>query len=238
VSSKPLDIIEKALSEGRSKLLEHEALALVKSYGIPVAKYGIVFDESDVERVVKSIGFPVVAKVVSPDISHKSDVGGVILGIKDIEGAVKSYRQIISNVKKYVPNAKIVGVLYQKMASPGYIEVIVGATRDQTFGPVVMFGIGGIFVELLKDVSFRLAPLDPEDADDMIKEIKGYRLLEGYRGMPPRDVEAIKDILIKTSKIITDIDRIQDIDLNPIMLYEKGKGALTVDVRVILRKFE
>ena len=238
MSSKPLDIIEKALSEGRSKLLEHEALALVKSYGIPVAKYGIVFDESDVERVVKSIGFPVVAKVVSPDISHKSDVGGVILGIKDIEGAVKSYRQIISNVKKYVPNAKIVGVLYQKMASPGYIEVIVGATRDQTFGPVVMFGIGGIFVELLKDVSFRLAPLDPEDADDMIKEIKGYRLLEGYRGMPPRDVEAIKDILIKTSKIITDIDRIQDIDLNPIMLYEKGKGALTVDVRVILRKFE
>jgi len=236
VSSRPLDIIEKALSEGRSKLLEHEALALIESYGIPVAKYGIVYDENDIERVVKSIGFPVVAKVVSPDISHKSDVGGVILGIKDIEGAVKSYKQIMNNVRKNAPNARIVGVLYQKMANPGYIEVIVGATRDQTFGPVVMFGIGGIFVELLKDVSFRLAPLDPEDAEDMIKEIKGYRLLEGYRGMPPRDVEAIKDILIKTSRIIVDIDRIQDIDLNPIMLYERGKGALTVDVRVILRR--
>lgn len=229
-------MIEKALSEGRFKLLEHEALALVESYGIPVAKYGIVFDVNEVERVVKTIGFPAVAKVVSPDISHKSDVGGVILGIKNVEDAIRSYEQIMSNVKKYVPNARVVGVLYQRMASPGYIEVIVGATRDQTFGPVVMFGIGGIFVELLRDVSFRLAPLDSDDAEDMIKEIKGYKLLEGYRGMPPRDIEAIKDILVRTSRIIADIDKIQDIDLNPIMLYEKGKGAITVDVRVILKK--
>ena len=230
------NVIERALSEGRFKLLEHEALALIKSYGVPVAEYGVAFSEDDVEDIVKSLGLPLVAKVVSPDISHKSDVGGVILNIESVEGAVKAYRQIINNVRRHSPTARIVGVLYQKMAEPGYVEVIVGATKDPTFGPVVMFGVGGILVELLKDVSFRLAPLDPEDAEDMIKEIKGYKLLKGYRGMPERDMEAIKDILIKTSKIISEIDEIQDIDLNPIMLYERGKGAITVDARIILRK--
>ena len=232
----PKELVSKAISEGRLKLLEHEALALAEHYGIPVAKYGIALSEEDVEKVIKSVGFPAVAKVVSPDISHKSDVGGVILGIQDAESALKAYRQIMENVRRNVPSARVAGVLYQKMAEPGYVEVIVGATRDPTFGPVIMFGIGGIFVEVLKDVSFRVAPLEPEDAEEMIKEIKTYKILEGYRGMPPRDIEAVKDMLIKVSKLMLEVSEVQDIDLNPIMLYERGKGAVAVDVRVILKE--
>ena len=231
----PKGLVAKAISEGRSKLLEHEALALAEYYGIPVARYGIALSEEEVGKVIRSVGFPAVAKVVSPDISHKSDVGGVILGIKDEESAVKAFKQIMENVRRNVPNARVTGVLYQKMAEPGYIEVIVGATRDPTFGPVIMFGLGGIFVEVLKDVSFRVAPLEPEDAEEMIKEIRTYKILEGYRGMPPRDIDSVKDILMKVSKLMLEVDEVQDIDLNPIMLYEKGKGALAVDVRVILR---
>ena len=232
----PKELINKAVSEGRVKLLEHEALALAEHYGVPVARYGIASSEGEVEEVVKSVGFPAVAKVVSPDISHKSDVGGVILNIKNSEEAVKAYRQIMENVRKNVSGARVAGVLYQKMAVPGYVEVIVGATRDPTFGPVIMFGIGGIFVEILKDVSFRVAPLEPEDAEEMIREIKTYKILEGYRGMPPRDIEAVKDILIRVSKLMLEVSDVQDIDLNPIMLYEKGRGAVAVDVRVILKK--
>jgi len=232
----PKELINKAVSEGRVKLLEHEALALAEHYGVPVAKYGIALSEEDVEKVIKSVGFPAVAKVVSPDISHKSDVGGVILNIKNSEEAVKAYRQIMENVRKNVSGARVAGVLYQKMAVPGYVEVIVGATRDPTFGPVIMFGIGGIFVEILKDVSFRVAPLEPEDAEEMIREIKTYKILEGYRGMPPRDIEAVKDILMRVSKLMLEVGEVQDIDLNPIMLYEKGRGAVAVDVRVILKK--
>jgi len=236
VEVSPKELVSKAISEGRLKLLEHEALALAEHYGIPVAKYGIALSEEDVEKVIKSVGFPAVAKVVSPDISHKSDVGGVILGIQDAESALKAYRQIMENVRRNVPSARVAGVLYQKMAEPGYVEVIVGATRDPTFGPVIMFGIGGIFVEVLKDVSFRVAPLEPEDAEEMIKEIKTYKILEGYRGMPPRDIEAVKDMLIKVSKLMLEVSEVQDIDLNPIMLYERGKGAVAVDVRVILKE--
>ena len=232
----PKELINKAVSEGRVKLLEHEALALAEHYGVPVARYGIASSEGEVEEVVKSVGFPAVAKVVSPDISHKSDVGGVILNIKNSEEAVKAYRQIMENVRKNVSGARVAGVLYQKMAVPGYVEVIVGATRDPTFGPVIMFGIGGIFVEILKDVSFRVAPLEPKDAEEMIREIKTYKILEGYRGMPPRDIEAVKDILMRVSKLMLEVSEVQDIDLNPIMLYEKGRGAVAVDVRVILKK--
>ena len=141
----------------------------------------------------------------------------------------------MSNVSSKAPTARIYGILVQKMMEGG-IEVIVGSTRDPTFGPVLMFGLGGIFVEVLKDVSFRIAPLEPIDAEEMIKEVKGYRILEGYRGMPPRDIEAIKNILLRLSKFVEDFEVVQDVDLNPIMVYEKGKGAYVVDARIILRK--
>ncbi len=231
----PREIVAKALSEGRKKLLEHESMQLLEAFGIPVAPYGFARSEDEAAEIAEKIGYPVVLKVVSPDISHKSDVGGVIVGVKTSSDAREAYRRIMENVRKHAPSARIEGVLVQKMADPGYIEVIVGATRDATFGPVIMFGLGGIFVEVLKDVSFRVAPLTEEDAESMIHEIRSYRILEGYRGMPPRDIDAIKRIILKTADIMLNLENVQDIDLNPVMLYEKGRGALVVDARVILR---
>ncbi len=234
----PREIIEKALSEGRKKLLEHESMQLLEAFNIPVAPYGFARSEDEAAEIAEKIGYPVVLKVVSPDISHKSDVGGVIVGIETSSGAKEAFKRIMENVRKHAPSARVEGVLVQKMAEPGYIEVIVGATRDATFGPVIMFGLGGIFVEVLKDVSFRVAPLTDEDAESMIHEIKSYRILEGYRGMPPRDIEAIKTIILKTADIMLKLENVQDIDLNPVMLYERGKGAIVVDARVILRSRE
>ncbi|ABM81166.1 acetate--CoA ligase family protein [Hyperthermus butylicus] len=231
------DVLRKALEEGRKKLLEHEAYAVAEAYGLPVPRYGLARDPDEAARLSREIGFPVVLKIVSPDITHKSDVGGVILDIRSEDDARKAFTQIIENVKKHAPEARIAGVLIQEMV-PSDLEVIVGATRDQIFGPLLMFGLGGIFVEVLKDVSFRLAPVTPIDAEEMIKEIKAYRILEGYRGKPPRDIEALKDIIVKTSKLMLENPEIQDIDLNPIMVFEKGKGAKIADIRIILRSEE
>ena len=227
-------IISNALKENRFKLLEHEALRLCELYGIPVASYGLARSLDEALTIAKKIGFPSVAKVVSPDISHKSDVGGVILNLKDEEDIAKAYEKIMNEVPKRVPNARIYGVLIQKMASPG-IEVIVGGTRDPTFGPVVMFGLGGIFVEILKDVSFRIAPVTRYDAISMIEEIKASKILDGYRGMPPRDKDALVDIIIKLSKLMEEVEEITDVDLNPIMSFEKGKGAKVADARILIR---
>ncbi len=174
-----------------------------------------------------------VLKIVSPDIVHKSDVGGVVLNLKSDEEVREAFRKIMNNVKNAAPNAKIVGILIQEMVPDG-LEVIVGATRDPSFGPIIMFGLGGIFVEVLKDVSFRIAPLSPRDADEMVREIKSYRILEGYRGMPPRDIEAIKDIILKVSKLMLEVAEIKELDLNPVMLYAKGEGARIADARMIL----
>jgi len=228
------DILRRAVEEGRKKLLEHEAYAVAEAYGLPVPRYGLARDADEAARLSKEIGFPVVLKIVSPDITHKSDVGGVILDIRSEEDAKKAFTKIMDNVKRYAPKARIAGVLVQEMV-PSDVEVIVGATRDPIFGPLLMFGLGGIFVEVLKDVSFRLAPVTPIDAEEMIREIRAYKILEGYRGKPPRDIEALKDIIVKTSRLMLENPEIQDIDLNPIMSFEKGKGAKVADIRIILR---
>ncbi|RLG77326.1 MAG: acetyl-CoA synthetase [Thermoprotei archaeon] len=228
------EILKKALEEGRRKLLEHEAYAVAEAYRLPVPRYGLVRDPDEAARLSKEIGFPVVLKIVSPDITHKSDVGGVILDIRSEEDAKKAFNKIMENVRRYAPNARIAGVLVQEMV-PSDVEVIVGATRDPVFGPLLMFGLGGIFVEVLRDVSFRLAPVTPIDAEEMIREIKAYNVLEGYRGKPPRDIEALKDIIMKTSQLMLENPEIQDIDLNPIMAFERGKGAKVADIRIILK---
>jgi len=227
-------IILKARSEGRRKLLEHEAYEVLVEYKFPVPKFGLAKNEDEAAKIADSIGYPVVLKVVSPDIVHKSDVGGVLLNLRNADEVREGFKRIMLNVRERAPNAKVEGVLIQEMVPPE-LEVIVGSTRDPIFGPVVMFGLGGIFVEVLKDVSFRVAPLTPVDADEMIREIKAYRILEGYRGMPPRDLEAIKDILLKTSKLMLEVEEIQDIDLNPVMVFARGKGAKIADARIILK---
>ena len=179
----------------------------------------------------EEIGYPTVFKIISPNVIHKFDVGGVILNINSREDAKKAYNQIVMNVKKYNPNAKIDGILVQEMA-PFAIEVIVGATKDPQFGPTLMFGFGGTLVELLKDVSFRIAPINEEEAKEMISEVKAYPLLRGYRGQPPADLDTLEKILLSTSRLVMDHQEIKELDLNPIIVYENG--AKTVDARIIL----
>ncbi len=224
-------IISKAREEDRDFLLEPEAKRLCALYGLPVTRFEVAKSEDEAVEAARRIGFPIVLKVISPQVLHKSDVGGVILNLKDEEGVREAYRRIHENVKAKVPGAVIEGILVQEMA-PSSTEVIVGAIKDPTFGPTIMFGLGGIFVEILRDVSFRLVPIERVDAEEMIGEIKAYKILEGARGMPKADKEALIEILLKTSEMLMDIPEIKELDLNPIMVYEKG--AKIVDARVIL----
>jgi acyl-CoA synthetase (NDP forming) len=172
-----------------------------------------------------------VLKIVSPDIVHKSDAGGVMVNLKSAVEVRSAYGKILENAKKYNAEAKIVGVSVQEMA-PQSTEVIVGAIKDSQFGQTLMFGLGGIFVEILKDVTFKIAPITQEEAMDMITGVKAYPLLKGYRNTPPADIEAIVDVLLRTSKLVMDYPEIKELDLNPVMAYEKG--AKTVDARIIM----
>jgi acetyl-CoA synthetase (ADP-forming) len=226
-------VVEQARTEGRRKLLEHEALKLCELYGLPVPGYGLARSEEEAVELAERVGYPAVLKVVSPDISHKSDVGGVILGVRSAEEVRSSYRRILENVKARAPGSRVYGVLVQRMAKPD-LEVIVGGIRDPVFGPVVMFGLGGVFVEVLKDVSFRVAPLSDADVDDMVREVRGYRVLEGFRGSPPRDLDALKKVILGVSRMMVEVGEIAELDLNPVILYPRGEGALIVDARVIL----
>ncbi len=233
--SKVKEIISKALSENRSKLLEHEAYKILEEYNIPAPGYGLATTAEEAVELAEKIGYPVVLKIVSPDIVHKSDVGGVILNLNSAEEVKKAFNQIMENVKKHAPNARIAGVLVQEMV-PQDVEVIVGSTRDPIFGPVVMFGLGGVFVEVLKDVSFRVVPLTERDAEEMLTEIKAKKILEGYRHIKPRDKKAIINIILGVSKIMEENPEIAELDLNPIMVFPEGQGAKVADVRIIVKK--
>jgi acyl-CoA synthetase (NDP forming) len=226
-----LDAFSQAAKEGRKNLLETEAKAICVEYGIPVARSELASSEEEAAQLAEKIGFPVVLKIVSPDIIHKSDIGGVILNLKDPEEVRGAYGDVLSNVRKHADRVRIIGVLVQEMAPPS-TEVIVGSTKDPQFGPAIMFGLGGVFVEILKDVTFMIAPITRDEAQEMITRVKAYPLLRGYRGTPPADTEAIVDILLATSKLVTEHEEIKELDLNPIMVYEKG--AKTVDARIII----
>ncbi len=224
-------IFNKALKEDRKYLLEPEAKTICMEYEIPVTNFKVAKNETEAAQFAREIGFPVVLKIVSPDVIHKFDVGGVILNLNSETEVRTAYNEILENVKKHKPNARILGIFVQEMA-PQSTEVIVGATKDPQFGPALMFGLGGIFVEVLKDVTFRIAPISESDAREMITEVKAYPILKGYRGQPPADVEAIVKILLNTSRLVMEHQKIKELDLNPIMVYEKG--AKTVDARIIL----
>jgi len=223
-------LIEKAKKEKRP-LLETEAKELLKEYGIPVPDFKLIKSEDEITGLAKEINFPIVMKIVSPDIIHKTDAGGVKVGIKDEKEAELAYQEIISKVKKYNKEAKIEGVIVYPMVLQG-TEIIIGMMKDPHFGLVVMFGLGGIFVEILKDISFRILPIVERDAREMITEIKGYKILKGARGNPPRDIQAIEKVLMKVSKLTKENPEINEIDLNPIFVFEKG--IQVVDARMIL----
>ena len=224
-------ILNQARKEKRTQLTEIESKELLKEAGIPIVESRLAQTKTEAVSLSKKMGFPVVLKIVSPDVIHKSDSGGVKLGMSSAAQVGKAYSEILAAVKKHHPKAKIGGVSVQKMARPG-VEVIIGMTKDAQFGPVLMFGLGGILVEVLKDVSFRIVPLTKRDAHEMIKEIKGYPLLEGYRGQEPADIPFLEDLMLKVSGFVDKHPEIKELDLNPIFAY-KNK-AVAVDARVIL----
>ena len=225
-------IIGKAKKEKRS-LLETEAKELLKEYGIPVPDFKLIKSEDEIARLAKEINFPIVMKIVSPDIIHKTDARGVKVGVKDEEEARMTYQEIISKAIKYNKKASISGVIAYTMVPQG-TEIIIGMMKDPHFGPVIMFGLGGIFVEVLKDISFRILPIEEIDAREMITEIKGYEILKGARGNPPRDIRAIEEVLMKVSKLTMENPEINEIDLNPIFVFENG--IQVVDARMILSR--
>ncbi|RLE81875.1 MAG: acetyl-CoA synthetase [Thermoprotei archaeon] len=232
MSQRAIEIIERARREGRKVLLEPEAKTICSFYNVPVTVFDVAKSSEEAVEKAKRIGFPVVMKIISPDIIHKSDVGGVFVNVKNEEEVITTYNKIVENVKQAVPKARIYGILIQEMAPQG-VETIVGGIRDPQFGPTIMFGLGGIFVEILKDVSFRIAPVDKDEALEMIQEIKGYPILQGYRGYYKADIGSLVDIIMKVSNMLMDLP-ISQLDLNPVFVYEEGKGAKVIDARVVL----
>lgn len=225
---KTLSEIEK---QGRTILTEIEAKQVIKDAGISVIETRLAKSEKEALAISESLGFPVVLKIASPDITHKTDAGGVKVGLANGAEVKKTFTEIMIAAREKFPQAKIEGVAVQPMARPG-IEIIVGMHQDAQFGPVVMFGLGGIFVEVLKDVSFRLIPIAKRDAEEMIKEIKGYALLNGYRGQEPASMASLVDILLKVSSLVEKAPEIREIDLNPVFAYKDS--AVAVDARIVL----
>jgi len=225
------EIIDKAKSEGRSILTEVESKQILAEAGIPIARAQLAATREEAVAVARQIGLPVVLKIVSPDISHKSDVGGVKLNLGSQEEVAAAFDEIVAAAQRAQPGATILGVSVQKMARPG-VEVIMGMTKDPQFGPVLMFGLGGVFVEVLKDVAFRIVPLEPRDARQMIRDIQGFPVLEGFRGQEPADLAALEDMLMRLSAFVEGHPEIQELDLNPVFAYKDG--ALAVDARIVL----
>jgi len=230
---KVLEIISSAKSENRRELSEIESKHLLEAWGIPVNRTVLAKDPEEAVRMGREIHYPLVIKIASPDIIHKSDAKGVMVGIGSELELRQAFNDIIKNARAYKPNARILGVSIQEYLPPAR-EVIVGALQDPSFGATVMFGLGGIWVEVLKDISFRLAPLSAEDALEMIKEIKGYPVLAGLRGTPPADIGAIASLIQKVGQLAYEVPEISEMDINPVFVFNEGKGAIAVDARIVL----
>ena len=227
------EILNRVKQEKRQFLLAYEAEKLMQAARVPMPKSSIARNLDEVVKAAREIGYPVVLKVVSKDIIHKSDVGGVALDLANTDEVIDAYQAIIQNSRSHMPNAIIEGVEVAEMVQAG-AETIIGARRDQTFGPIVAFGLGGIYVEVMKDVSFRALPIDRKEAIAMIKQIKSYPLLLGVRGEPQKDIERVIDTILKLGTILERCESISDIEINPLMVYEQGKGVKAVDVRILL----
>lgn len=224
-------ILAQARAEGRTLLNEVEAKEALLEAGIPATQTTLASSREEAQSQADAMGYPVVLKVVSPDIAHKSDVGGVKLNLQDSQAVGEAFDAIMTSARAAEPTAQILGVSVQQMAKQG-TEVIVGMTTDPQFGPVMMFGLGGIMVEVLKDVSFRLVPLEDKDATQMIDEIKGRPVLQGVRGQPPADIEALKSTILKVSQFVEKNPEVRELDLNPVFAYPDG--AIAVDARIVV----
>jgi acetyltransferase len=232
---RPKDELQRTLTPTQREdgaLMIHQALEVCQGYGIPVAEWATASSPEETVKEAERLGYPLALKVLSPHISHKSDVGGIVLGIEDEEGLKGAYEEMLSRVQEEASDVPLEGFLLQKMVSGGR-EVILGGKRDPSFGPVVMFGLGGVYVEVFDDVAFRVAPFTREDAEKMIAEVKGSRLLQGVRGEKPSDVEAVVDCLLRLSQLLQDFQTIAEVDINPLIVLEKG--AVAVDARIVLK---
>jgi acetyl coenzyme A synthetase (ADP forming)-like protein len=228
------EILDKALAEGRTSLSAPEAKRVADAYGIPTPGEGLAGSAKEAADLAGEIGFPVVMKIVSPEILHKTDAGGVVVGVQDAEAATKAYDEIVANAKKYDSKATISGVQVQKMldTGPDVQEVIIGSVTDATFGKIVAFGLGGVLVEVLKDVTFRLAPTSAADARSMVDGIAAAEILNGVRGAKPVDKEAVSEIIRRLSDLVDDFPQFAEVDLNPVLA--GPDGATAVDVRILI----
>jgi acetyl coenzyme A synthetase (ADP forming)-like protein len=231
---KARSIIDSARSEGRITLGDVETREILRAYGIAVPRSKVASTADEAVAQAEEIGFPVAMKIVSPDILHKTDVGGVKLNLQSPADVRDAFDLMMYRATKYMPEARILGVQIQEMVR-GRREAIIGMSSDPQFGPMIMFGLGGVYVEAMKDVSFRIAPVSREEAEEMVREIRSYPLLAGIRGEPPADIEAIVDAILRVSQLSLDFPDIVELDINPLLVGEKGKGAVAVDSRIVLR---
>ncbi len=229
--SKVQEILDSVKKEGRTSLLEEEGQQILRTYGFPLPKSTLAKTESDAVKAAKEIGYPVVMKIASAQIIHKSDAGGVKVGLSNDKEVEDGFKEIIENAKKYDKNAVIKGVLVVEMVKGGK-EMIIGSKLEPGFGPVIMLGMGGIYVEILKDVTFRLAPVTQRESDDMISSIKTQKLLKGVRGEKPSDIKKLSDCIQRLSQLVTDFNEIKELDMNPVLVMEEGNGCKILDVRI------
>jgi len=225
------ELLKKKLESNQTVLTEFESKNLLKEIGIPIPEQELATTKEETLTVAKRIGFPIVLKLMAEDIVHKSDTGAVKLNIKNEDDTAQAYDELMN-----IPSQSEKSISVQKMADEPITELIIGMTTDAQFGPALMFGIGGILVELLEDVSFRIAPITEYDAREQIHEIKGFPILDGYRGKPKADIDAIVNTLLTISDLVTKYEEINEMDLNPVFIYEKG--LICVDARIILKKPE
>jgi len=223
--------LDEAVSKGIHALDLEESRQIMEEAGIPFNRSGLATSVEQAVELAGEIGYPIVMKIVSPQVIHKTDVGGVKVGMSSEEEVVKAYNGIIDSVKSHKPEAEIVGILMEEMVSGP--EFIVGTTQDSQFGPLIMFGVGGVYVEVYKDVSFRLIPVSKADALEMLTELKGKAILTGIRGLPKADPEQLADILMKVSNLVDENPQIAEMDINPLMVTKRG--AIAVDARIILK---
>ena len=221
--------------DGRNTLGDAEARAIAQAYGLRVPKSMLAANSDEAVRFAEEIGYPVVMKIASPDILHKSDIGGIKVGVTGAGNVRDAFDLLVYRATRYMPEAQIWGVQIQEMVT-GAKEIIIGMSRDPQFGPMLMFGLGGIYVEVLKDVTFRIAPLSRQEAQEMVSEIRSYHLLQGIRGERPSDTDAIVDCILRISQLVTDFPEIVELDVNPLLVREAGAGAVAVDMRLVLNQ--
>ncbi len=226
-------IFQQVRADGRLQIGDAEARDILAAYGIPIPASKLCPTVEEAVAFAEEIGYPVVMKIASPDILHKTDIGGVRLNIESASDVRDSFDLLTFRAMRYMPDAEIWGCLVQQQVRGGK-EIITGMNRDPQFGPLVMFGLGGIYVEVLKDVSFRIAPFSRREANEMMREIRSFNLLRGVRGEAPSDIEAISDTLLKVSQLVADFPDIVEMDINPLMAFEKGRGVMGIDMRLVL----